>query len=298
MVASLPYLLSGVQMLWFEPCTSAVFLCVGMHLQVLTLCSFGVAHANQVVTRPTCNLSLSLISPVSSAVTSLLRLIAAAARELASELLEELHSDTTAAVDSLVAMELSGAFAVCRREFSRASNQHLEGLRTLITAAGSSPAAQPGNAAAADGAAAGERAAKASGGSSIKRRTTSEHGAGAVGSQQQVAGLYEPPTLLAPIPATATGPGELLSMMSVVLTYFGISCRRLADTVSMSIMHHLIGSFNSKFRARLAGQLLSLSSEAVGALLVEEPACAARRAALKQKKDLLEQAMKLMRAAG
>jgi hypothetical protein len=215
----------------------------------------------------------------------------AATRELASELLEELHSDTTAAVDSLVAMELSGAFAVCRREFSRASNQHLEGLRTLITAAGSNPALQPGTAAAADTPAAAEGAAKA-GSSSIKRWGNSESGT------QQVSGLYEPPTLLAPIPATATGPGELLSMMSVVLTYFGISCRRLADTVSMSIMHHLIGSFNSKFRARLAGQLLSLSSEAVGALLVEEPACAARRAALKQKKDLLEQAMKLMRAAG
>jgi hypothetical protein len=213
----------------------------------------------------------------------------AATRELASELLEELHSDTTAAVDSLVAMELSGAFAVCRREFSRASNQHLEGLRTLITAAGSN--LQPGTAAAADAPAAAEGAAKAGSGS-IKRRGNSESGT------QQVSGLYEPPTLLAPIPATATGPGKLLSMMSVVLTYFGISCRRLADTVSMSIMHHLIGSFNSKFRARLAGQLLSLSSEAVGALLVEEPACAARRAALKQKKDLLEQAMKLMRAAG
>ncbi|WIA20977.1 hypothetical protein OEZ85_005314 [Tetradesmus obliquus] len=93
-------------------------------------------------------------------------------RELASELLEELHSDTTAAVDSLVAMELSGAFAVCRREFSRASSQHLEGLRTLITAAGSSPAVQAG--AAADGAAAtDERAAKAGSGSgSMKRRGT------------------------------------------------------------------------------------------------------------------------------
>lgn len=35
-------------------------------------------------------------------------------REVATELLEELHASTTAAVDSLVAMELSGAFVVAR----------------------------------------------------------------------------------------------------------------------------------------------------------------------------------------
>lgn len=35
-------------------------------------------------------------------------------REVATELLEELHGNTTAAVDSLVAMELTGAFVVAR----------------------------------------------------------------------------------------------------------------------------------------------------------------------------------------
>lgn len=208
-------------------------------------------------------------------------------------------------------MELAGAFAVCRREFSRASNQHLEGLRTLISAASTNSALLAGSNGSSNSAitpagdgSSGADASKAGSyfaadGGSRKRLSEAASSAAAAGiALPQTAGLYEPPTLLAPIPATATGPGELLSMMAVVLTYFGISCRRLADTVSMSIMHHLISSFNSKFRARLAAQLLSLTTEAVAGLLVEDAACAARRAALKQKKDLLEQAMRLMRAAG
>lgn len=111
------------------------------------------------------------------------------------------------------------------------------------------------------------------------------------------AGLYDPGVTLSPIPATATGPAELLSMMAVVLTYYGISVRRLTDTVSMSIMHHLINSFTKQFRSRLASKLLSLSADSVGALLVEDAQSAAKRAALKGQKDMLEQALKVMRAA-
>lgn len=50
-------------------------------------------------------------------------------------------------------------------------------------------------------------------------------------------------------------------------------------------------------RSRLATALLSLSSESVAAMLVEDEQSAARRAALTARRDLLEQAMKVMRAA-
>lgn len=50
-------------------------------------------------------------------------------------------------------------------------------------------------------------------------------------------------------------------------------------------------------RSRLATALLNLSSESVGSMLVEDEASAARRASLTARKDMLEQAMKVMRAA-
>lgn len=50
-------------------------------------------------------------------------------------------------------------------------------------------------------------------------------------------------------------------------------------------------------RSRLATALLNLSSDSVASMLVEDEASAARRASLKARKDMLEQAMKVMRAA-
>jgi hypothetical protein len=50
-------------------------------------------------------------------------------------------------------------------------------------------------------------------------------------------------------------------------------------------------------RSRLATALLNLSSESVASMLVEDEASAARRASLTARKDMLEQAMKVMRAA-
>lgn len=194
-------------------------------------------------------------------------------------MLEELLADASSAVEGLVAMELAGAFAVARREFSRASSQHLEGLKTLMAAGASL-----------DG-----------GGSDAAARR--EHlpplpGAAAAASQH-ASRLYEPApgAVLSAIPATATGPSELLSMMAVVLTYYGISTRRLSDTVSLSVIHHLVNSFTSKFRARLAAQLLSLPAASVAAMLVEDAASAARRGALASQRDMLEQALKVIRAA-
>lgn len=187
----------------------------------------------------------------------------------------------------------------CRREFSRSSNQHLEGLKSLLATAASSAHAPSAAAADSTSSTAESRSIAAVGSNSSNRRRAAAEQlhTGAMPAHQQTAGLYEPGVALSPVPATATGPAELLSMMAVVLTYYGISVRRLTDSVSMSIMHHLIDSFNKQFRSRLASKLLSLSSDAVSALLVEDAQSAARRAALKGQKDMLEQALKVMRAA-
>lgn len=50
-------------------------------------------------------------------------------------------------------------------------------------------------------------------------------------------------------------------------------------------------------RSRLSTALLNLSSDAVASMLVEDEASAARRASLTARKDMLEAAMKVMRAA-
>lgn len=140
-------------------------------------------------------------------------------------------------------MEMSGTlFAVGRREFSRASSQHLEGLRMLLsssTAAPSVPATSTmqGHAAAAD--LNGLR-------SSTLTPMTAAQG-------QMHTGLYDAALVnqgivLPPIPATATGTPELLSMMAAALSYYALACRRLSDTVSMSVMHHLVTAFTTRFR--------------------------------------------------
>jgi len=163
-------------------------------------------------------------------------------RDLATELLEELNSETTAAVESLVAMEMSGTlFAVGRREFSRASSQHLEGLRMLLS---SSTAAPP---VPATGTTQGHAAADTNGlRSSTLTLMTAAQG-------QMHTGLYDAALasqgiVLPPIPATATGTPELLSMMAAALSYYALACRRLSDTVSMSVMHHLVTAFTTRFR--------------------------------------------------
>jgi hypothetical protein len=176
-------------------------------------------------------------------------------------LLEELNSETTTAVESLVAMELSGTlFAVSRREFSRASNQHLEGLRMLLAtsftaAAGStgtspqgSPVIETHHGSSGDG---------SSSSSGPGAGTTRVLPAVAMSGQMH-AGLYDTALasqgiVLPPIPATATGTPELLSMMAAALTYYSLACRRLSDTVSMSIMHHLVTAFTTRFRWVLVG---------------------------------------------
>lgn len=186
-------------------------------------------------------------------------------RDLATELLEELNSETTTAVESLVAMEMSGTlFAVSRREFSRASSQHLEGLRMLLAANLSGASAVP---------TVSSPAGSNTGGSTPPRSPAAgagaaDHGMGGggggyspnptqmslVGAHGQVhTGLYDAALasqgiVLPPIPATATGTPELLSMMAAALTYYALACRRLSDTVSMSIMHHLVTAFTTRFR--------------------------------------------------
>jgi hypothetical protein len=172
---------------------------------------------------------------------------AACCRDLAAELLEELNSETTAAVDSLVAMEMSGTlFAVSRREFSRASNQHLEGLRMLLatsfTAAASSGSTPQGSPVT-------ETAGTAPAGNSCDPNRLLPVAV----SGQMHAGLYDTALanqgiVLPAIPATATGTPELLSMMAASLTYYSLACRRLSDTVSMSVMHHLVTAFTTRFR--------------------------------------------------
>jgi len=222
-------------------------------------------------------------------------------REIAAELLEELLAETTASVDSLVAMEWSGAFAVARREFSKTSAQHLEGLKTLLASGGSLAPSNDVRSAAAGKA--GQLVTQSSG----RSRFTAEQQGGAAGhggfvtvggvGPAAASGLYETGAALGSLPATSTGPAELLSMMAAVLTYYGISCRRLADTVSLAVMHHLVNSFINKLRPRLAAELLALSPTAVGSLLVEDSQSAAKRAALTNQKEVLEQAMKVIRAA-
>lgn len=174
-------------------------------------------------------------------------------RDLATELLEELNSETTTAVESLVAMELSGTlFAVSRREFSRASNQHLEGLRMLLATsftAGSTANSPQGSPVTEAG---GNPATGSSNGSSGPVASTRMLPAVAMSGQMH-AGLYDTALasqgiVLPPIPATATGTPELLSMMAAALTYYCLACRRLSDTVSMSIMHHLVTAFTTRFR--------------------------------------------------
>jgi hypothetical protein len=271
-------------------------------------------------------------------------------RELATELLEELNSETTAAVDGLVAMELSGTlFAVSRREFSRASSQHLEGLRMLLASAAAVTA--PTGAPAADAGAGGRAAVNVPAASPASA-------APAVAGGVLHTGLYDLALaghglVLPPIPATATGTPELLNMMAAALAYYALACRRLSDTVSMGVMHYMVAAFTSRFRcvggcaagrnrgpcsrggaanrgrhmmggscvvtaqrahklmrqactccccrpphrSRLAAALLSLSSESVASLLVEDEASAARRASLTARRDMLEAALKVMRAA-
>lgn len=38
-------------------------------------------------------------------------------------------------------------------------------------------------------------------------------------------------------------------MMAAALAYYALSCRRLSDTVSMSVMHHLVSAFTARFRS-------------------------------------------------
>jgi hypothetical protein len=173
-------------------------------------------------------------------------------RDLATELLEELNTETTTAVDSLVAMEMSGTlFAVSRREFARASSQHLEGLRMLLATSFAGPAAAAGSAsstpqASPGGDAAGSMHTGGDGSSSSKLGPVAASG-------QTHAGLYDAALasqgiVLPAIPATATGTPELLSMMAAALTYYSLACRRLSDTVSMAVMHHLVTAFTTRFR--------------------------------------------------
>lgn len=173
-------------------------------------------------------------------------------RDLATELLEELNSETTAAVESLVAMELSGTlFAVSRREFSRASSQHLEGLRMLLATSFTGPscastAASPAAGSNSQGDAAAGAPAGDAAGNNPRLLPVAVSG-------QMHAGLYDAALasqgiVLPAIPATATGTPELLSMMAAALTYYSLACRRLSDTVSMSVMHHLVTAFTTRFR--------------------------------------------------
>lgn len=214
-------------------------------------------------------------------------------------------------------MELSGAFAVCRREFGRASAQQLEGLRTLMAGASLSgstlqPVTAPG-------------VSNGDGGNDTSQRGSGKPGGPdsrgpAIAGQQQSqqsqlstqplctattstntatsSGLYEPVQPLLPLPATATGPAELLAMMAAVLAYYGLSCRRLSDTAAMAVSHHLVTAFSARFRSRLTSVMLGLPGDAVAGMLVEDGACAAQRATLQERKDLLEHALRVMRAAG
>lgn len=180
-------------------------------------------------------------------------------RDLATELLEELNSETTTAVESLVAMELSGTlFAVSRREFSRASNQHLEGLRMLLATSftAGSTATSPQGSPVTEAGGIPAPAHGSSDGSNGPAASTRMLPAVAMSGQMH-AGLYDTALasqgiVLPPIPATATGTPELLSMMAAALTYYSLACRRLSDTVSMSIMHHLVTAFTTRFRWALA----------------------------------------------
>lgn len=175
-------------------------------------------------------------------------------RDLATELLEELNSETTTAVESLVAMELSGTlFAVSRREFSRASNQHLEGLRMLLSTSFTGAAAVGSTGSTPQGSpvmeAAGSTPAAHSGdGSNSNSRLMPLAVSGQMHAGLYDAALASQGIVLPAIPATATGTPELLSMMAAVLTYYSLACRRLSDTVSMSIMHHLVTAFTTRFR--------------------------------------------------
>lgn len=150
-------------------------------------------------------------------------------------------------------MELSGTlFAVSRREFSRASSQHLESLRMLL-ASNFSSSAVPAIGGASSGSCATHTHPDAlSSEHATVRSSTSSHPALPAAASGH-AGLYDRALanqgiVLPPIPATATGTPELLSMMAAALTYYSLACRRLSDTVSMSIMHHLVTAFTTRFR--------------------------------------------------
>jgi hypothetical protein len=170
---------------------------------------------------------------------------------LATELLEELNTETTTAVDSLVAMEMSGTlFAVSRREFARASSQHLEGLRMLLATSFTGAAAAAGSASSTPQA---SPTGDAAGSSHTGGNGSSSKLGPVAASGQMHAGLYDAALasqgiVLPAIPATATGTPELLSMMAAALTYYSLACRRLSDTVSMAIMHHLVTAFTTRFR--------------------------------------------------
>lgn len=155
-------------------------------------------------------------------------------------------------------MELSGTlFAVSRREFSRASSQHLEGLRMLLATSFSGPSANTAASTAStpQGSPLGEAAAAGTpaGGAGEPAGHNPSRLLPVAVSGQMHAGLYDAALasqgiVLPAVPATATGTPELLSMMAASLTYYSLACRRLSDTVSMSVMHHLVTAFTTRFR--------------------------------------------------
>lgn len=151
-------------------------------------------------------------------------------------------------------MEMSGTlFAVSRREFSRASSQHLEGLRMLLATSFSGPSPCSSLQDSPIGEAAGAGMSTPAGSSSEGSASNRPKLLPVAVSGQMHAGLYDAALasqgiVLGPIPATATGTPELLSMMAAALTYYSLACRRLSDTVSMSIMHHLVTAFTTRFR--------------------------------------------------
>lgn len=231
-------------------------------------------------------------------------------RSLASELLEEMNSRTSDLVAGLVAMELSGSFTVNRREFEKSSQQHLNALRLAWA-----------------GEASGHAAIQNGGGDKSNNKTKQQHRhqpsdqipaavAAAAALQSNVTAAAQmlntvallsssdgsgmdqlvPPASLRRLPASATAPDQLLSMMATTLTYFTVSCHRISDGVPLHIMYYLVNGFTSNFRAALGQELLALTSDQIVALLAEDGTLASRRAALVGQKNILEKALRTLRA--
>jgi hypothetical protein len=127
---------------------------------------------------------------------------------------QEAEQEVKAAVESLVAMECAGPFTLSLQAFEAESGRMLAKLRAAVTDSTS------------------DASSKNSKQNSGRQQQNSNNGQGAADQN-------------GPGALTTLGTEQALMMVAVLLTYFPLAARRLADTAALHVLHGMVGRWVS-----------------------------------------------------